>query len=112
MLNHIRAQEKIAQGYFCINDIVAYGCNRALHEYGFRVPGDVSVIGFDDLPVSAVMEPALTTVKVGNKKLGAAAVDLLVSKIDEGRNNNHTSVLPSGELVKRKSVRHSFPKPL
>ncbi|EAA1976474.1 hypothetical protein DOV67_25055 [Salmonella enterica subsp. enterica serovar Java] len=62
--------------------------------------------------LSAVMEPALTTVKVGNKKLGAAAVDLLVSKIDEGRNNNHTSVLLSGELVKRKSVRHSFPKPL
>ncbi|EAV3944740.1 LacI family transcriptional regulator [Salmonella enterica] len=112
MLNHIRAQEKIAQGYFCINDIVAYGCIRALHECGFRVPDDVSVIGFDDLPVSAVMEPALTTVKVGNKKLGAAAVDLLVSKIDEGRNNNHTSVLLSGELVKRKSVRHSFPKPL
>jgi Transcriptional regulators len=48
----------------CLTDNFAYGCLHALSLLHFRVPGDVSVMGFDDLPSSRVMHPPLSTIKV------------------------------------------------
>lgn len=61
------------------NDQVAIGMIRALHERGLRVPGDVSVVGFDDTPLASYTVPSLTTVAVPMRDLGRAAVDLLLS---------------------------------
>jgi LacI family transcriptional regulator len=48
-----------------------------------RIPEDISVIGFDDLPTSAIMDPPLTTVRVATKELGAMAIALLATRIEE-----------------------------
>ena len=63
------------------NDTVAIGACRAIMEAGYRVPEDVSVIGVDDIPYSAVMMPPLTTMRVSRKALGTMAVELLMERI-------------------------------
>lgn len=64
----------------CANDLSALGTIRALREAGIRVPGDVSVVGFDDLPVAAVVAPPLTTVRVERQAIGAAATRRLFER--------------------------------
>ena len=64
------------------NDSIAIGAVKAFKESGIRVPGDVSVIGFDDIPFSAIADPPLTTMKVSCKDIGMWAVRLLCDRID------------------------------
>ena len=63
---------------FCANDPMALGLLRALSEQGRRVPEDVSVVGFDDIPESAYFLPPLTTVRQDFGELGRRALDALV----------------------------------
>jgi LacI family transcriptional regulator len=59
---------------FAANDIVAAGVYAALRERGLSIPGDISVVGYDDVPVAVELRPALTTVRVPLEELGRAAV--------------------------------------
>ncbi|MBN2370220.1 MAG: LacI family DNA-binding transcriptional regulator [Vicinamibacteria bacterium] len=63
---------------FAGNDQMAYGAQLALHRHGLRVPQDVSLVGFDDLPHSTFTVPALTTIRQPTIAIGAAAVDALI----------------------------------
>jgi DNA-binding LacI/PurR family transcriptional regulator len=65
----------------CANDQMALGVLRALAEQGRRVPAEVSVVGFDDIPEAEFFQPSLTTVRQDFGKLGRRAVRLLVDKI-------------------------------
>ncbi len=58
----------------CANDSQAVGVARALHEHGVRIPQDVSLVGFDDMPAMDNMFPPLTTVRPGFEQLGVAAM--------------------------------------
>ncbi|GAA1118971.1 LacI family DNA-binding transcriptional regulator [Kribbella jejuensis] len=64
---------------FAANDIVAAGAYTALRERGLSIPGDISVVGYDDVPVAVELQPALTTVRVPLEELGRAAVRAGVS---------------------------------
>ena len=64
---------------FCDDDILAGGVYLAARERGLRIPEDVSVIGFDDLPFAKVFSPPLTTIKIDAGELGASAFDLLAA---------------------------------
>lgn len=66
--------------FFACNDIVAIGAIRALQERGYNVPERVSVIGFDDLPISSLLSPALTTLSVPKLALGRLAVRVLLDE--------------------------------
>ncbi len=66
---------------FCHTDNLAYGCFQALASLGLRVPEDVSIVGFDDLPFSQVMQPSMTTVGVPTAAMGRAAAQLLADRI-------------------------------
>jgi DNA-binding LacI/PurR family transcriptional regulator len=72
----------------CANDHMALGLLRALSEYGRRVPGDVSVVGFDDIPESAYFLPPLSTVRQDFGELGrralAALMDLMYDRAPAG----------------------------
>ena len=87
----------------CANDAIAVGALRALREAGARVPEDVSVIGFDDVPWAEFVEPALTTVRQPLAELGAGAVAMLHARIaapgDARRFETHPVT-----LVTRRSV--------
>ena len=67
---------------FAYNDISAIGAIRAFQEFGWRVPQDVSVVGFDDIPAAAFHYPSLTTIRQPLRKMGEIAVDLLVDQIE------------------------------
>ena len=76
-----------------------------MREKGYRIPDDVSVIGFDDLPTSAIMDPPLTTIRVMNKQIGQTAMRLAMRRIREGDALPITKVTLGCELIIRKSVR-------
>ncbi|NIK78810.1 LacI family transcriptional regulator [Paenibacillus castaneae] len=69
---------------FIGSDPMAVGALRALHEEGFSVPQDMAIIGFDDIEISAFLNPPLTTVRVHTELMGKTAVQLLLERI-EGR---------------------------
>ena len=84
---------------FCANDHVAIGAINAAAELGLTVPGDVAVIGFDNLPISRWPLFRLTTVRVPFHAMSEAVVDLLISRM-EGDEPDAGQVFPS-ELVLR-----------
>ena len=87
---------------FCGNDNMALGLVRALTERGRRVPGDVSVVGFDDVPEAGYFLPPLTTVRQDFGELGRQALSALVDQISGGPGTGaHLRVPP--EVVVRAS---------
>lgn len=67
---------------FCGNDVLAIGAIFEAQDMGMDVPGDVSIVGFDNLPLSAHLRPALSTVHVPSKRMGEAAAEYLLRSID------------------------------
>jgi LacI family transcriptional regulator len=66
----------------CYNDLVAIGVMRALREIGLRVPDDVSVVGFDDIPLAEYLAVPLTTVRVPTFRMGTIAADMLITHVE------------------------------
>ncbi len=88
---------------FAANDMLAVGCLSALREAGLRVPEDVALAGFDDIPIARYITPALTTIRVPIASLGSAALDALAKAVqDPDSQTTHTVVMPV-ELVVRRS---------
>jgi DNA-binding LacI/PurR family transcriptional regulator len=86
---------------FCYNDMSAYGAARAVRERGLRVPGDISIAGFDDLFLSSYTDPPLTTVRQPKHEMGRDAARLLLDLLAGG---NPTSVTRQGALIARQST--------
>lgn len=95
---------RTASAVFCANDQMALGLLRALAEAGRRVPEDVSVIGFDDVPDAANYRPPLTTIRQDFAALAHRAVGLLVAEI-EGTDEPAASAVVPTLLVARASTR-------
>ncbi len=85
------------------NDQMALGAMRALRERGKRVPEDVSIVGFDDIPEAAYFEPPLTTVRQNFAALGEQSVEYLVTMIENPDTPLHQRVLYP-QLVERQST--------
>jgi DNA-binding LacI/PurR family transcriptional regulator len=88
---------------FVANDQMALGVLRAMHEHGRRIPADVSVIGFDDIPEAAYLLPPLTTIRQDFLELGNRALRLMLQTIEAGDGQlRGSSVEP--ELIVRAST--------
>jgi LacI family transcriptional regulator len=85
---------------FCANDEMAAGALRAAHEAGVRVPDDLSLIGFDDIAMSSLIEPPLTTIGVDKEKMGRRAMARLIELV-EGSDQRPNVELGPVELVVR-----------
>lgn len=86
----------------CYNDLAAVGVLRACAEIGRRVPDDLAVVGFDDIPLASLVSPSLTTVHVPRHQLGQRVMEMLLRVIDaDGKLEEHQSV--DIELVVRAS---------
>jgi LacI family repressor for deo operon, udp, cdd, tsx, nupC, and nupG len=90
---------------FCYNDMTAVGLLQAARDRGLTVPQDLSVVGFDDIPLASFVTPSLTTIAQPVLKMGRTAVEMvlgLASKEEPG-GNQVTNVVVQGELIVRRS---------
>ncbi|MRR32875.1 LacI family transcriptional regulator, partial [bacterium] len=94
---------------FVASDMMAFGAMRALREAKLRIPEDVAIVGFDDIPTAAKAEPPLTTVRQNISQMGGKAVDLLIEIIESGMRPTH-KVFMDTELVVRESCGASISK--
>jgi DNA-binding LacI/PurR family transcriptional regulator len=88
---------------FAANDHLALGIMLALHEHGRRIPDQVSVVGFDDVPESAFYTPPLTTVRPDFDAAAGASLDLLLAQIESGERHGERRIIQP-RLVSRRSV--------
>lgn len=98
-----KLNEDVASLIVCGDDVIAVGAIKELNAMGLRVPEDVSVVGFDNIPWSTVVKPQLTTISQPLGALGAEAFKLLVTKMAEPEQTTKKIILDV-ELVVRESV--------
>ncbi len=99
---------------FAANDAVALGIIQAAHEHGVSVPGQISVVGYDDVDLAAHSVPPLTTVAQPLAAMGQAAVELLVSRL-QGADRHRASeevVLPVRLVIRGSTASHTQTSPL
>ncbi len=89
--------------FFIENDSMAVGALRALHEAKLRVPHDISIIGYNDIAISAFLQPPLTTVKVHMEHMGETAVELLADRLAAKRGIAKKVVLPTKLQIRESS---------
>ncbi len=104
MTRLLQARPKLPTAFFADNDMLALGAMRALQECGYRVPEDVSIVGFDNLPFCAISNPPLTTIKVYNYEMGCAAVRRL-AELAAYHDEYQTKTQITSSFVERSSVR-------
>ncbi|HVY99128.1 MAG TPA: LacI family DNA-binding transcriptional regulator [Dongiaceae bacterium] len=101
----ILGKKRRPDAVFCISDIAALGVlEAARHKLGLNVPGDVSIVGFDDIPEASWPSYSLTTVRQPVKRMVAESVSLLLGQID-GKEPVRKAVRIPGELIIRTSAR-------
>ncbi|WP_299350821.1 LacI family DNA-binding transcriptional regulator [uncultured Shimia sp.] len=95
-------KDTLPTAFFCFNDATAIGVISALQLRGHNVPGDFSVIGFDDIPFSNSITPALTTIRQPRSKIGELAMANLLDQLG-GASPQPSKNLLHGDLVVRES---------
>lgn len=100
----LESNVKLPSAVFADNDMIALGAMRAFIEKGYKIPDDISIIGFDDLPFSMVSNPPLTTLKVPKHQMGNIAVRRLMEVI-ENDDKFKTKTQICNELIIRDSVK-------
>ncbi|MGB9593341.1 MAG: LacI family DNA-binding transcriptional regulator [Anaerolineae bacterium] len=91
---------------FCYNDMTAIGTIRALKRMGIRVPDDISVVGYDDIPIVEYLDPPLTTIRQRKYDMGCMAMDMLLRLLNGAADVQDVTIEPT--LVVREST--SAPK--
>ncbi len=85
---------------FCENDEMAIGALRRIKQMGLRVPEDISLVGFDDIPFAAYCDPPLTTISQPAETFGQKAVEMLIALIEKKPIAERHVVLPFGLTVR------------
>lgn len=108
-LGRVLAADRSVTAVFCGNDQMALGLLRALFEAGRRIPDDVGVVGFDDVPEAAYMIPPLSTVKQDFTEMGRLSIDLFVRMIGDRKERERGAepvrILLTPTLIPRESSR-------
>ncbi|MEI6876351.1 MAG: LacI family DNA-binding transcriptional regulator [Spirochaetota bacterium] len=103
MLSLVR-RKSLPTAIFCGNDTVALGVMRALNENDISIPGDISIMGFDNIDTASYVKPALTTISVPMQDLGRLAVKVMLDRLETGRDYAIRVNLPF-RLIERASCR-------
>lgn len=90
---------------FAVNDITAMGIMHGLINSGVNVPGDISIIGFDNIEFSAMVNPSLTTINQPSFETGKLACKILIENLTKDE-NDYVSIMLEPSLIERKSVRN------
>lgn len=97
-------KEQLPTAFVADNDLVAAGAIRAIKDFGYRVPDDFSMIGYDDRPICTLVNPKMTTVEIPKDLFGAIAVRKL-ARIILYQEESGTVTLINGTLIERDTVK-------
>ena len=97
-------QKERLSAIFAVNDQMAFGAIRGAKELGLKVPEDLSVVGFDNIPFSSYFDPSLTTVEIPKYHIGAAAMEMVVNLIS-GENTEKLRWFDTHLLIRDSTAR-------
>lgn len=100
----LMAQKRQPSAVLAVSDAMAIGVVLAAKQANLRIPQDLAVIGFDDIPLAELMSPALSTVNQPVTEKGRLAADLLISALEEGQQKAQHFMLPT-TLILRDTTR-------
>ena len=103
MFKILESKPQLPTALFADNDIIAFGAIKAMKEFGIKIPQDVSIIGFDDMPFCEMIDPPLTTVMVYKQRMGMIALKRLVERINEAPAET-IKIEVNTTLIERKST--------
>ncbi len=108
-INELLSENRQFDSIFCGNDLIAIGAVKELKKNGYSIPGDVGVMGFDDIYLAGLVEPSLTTVRQPNYQMGYQAMELLLETLNDPdkKNNNfkETEIITlDTEIIERNSI--------
>ena len=90
---------------FACNDLMAYGAYKTIRSYGYKIPDDISIVGFDDIQLSQILEPQLTTIKQPAYDMGLTAARMLI-KLVEGKKLKKKIINFKPQLIIRQSTKN------
>ncbi|MCM3634763.1 LacI family DNA-binding transcriptional regulator [Paenibacillus camelliae] len=100
-MEHLLSLKKQPTAVFCVNDFVAIGAIKTAIDHGVQVPEDMSIVGFDDIPLAHHFIPEITTVSQEANELGRTAIQVLQRMMNQEKVKKHTVIEP--KLMVRKS---------
>lgn len=103
-MQQLLALNRVPTAVFCHNDLLAVGAMHAIRTAGLSIPGDVSVVGYDDTAGSAHLAPPLTTIRFSRKETGRQAATILFRAIERPEDSEPTTVKVPVKLVVRDST--------
>lgn len=106
---HLLIKKDKPDAVFCVNDMIATGLMRAAFELGIKIPEELSIIGFDNIPVSSYLPIPLTTVSQPIKEIAKESFRLLLERMENPQKGYQTLILPTRMIIK-KTTKHSISK--
>ncbi|MGD8117841.1 substrate-binding domain-containing protein [Vibrio sp. TRT 29B02] len=103
--NKMLAKGRLPSAIFVCNDMMAMGVINAANAKGIRIPEDISIIGYDDIHIAKFMSPSLTTIHQPKYRLGKAAVEALLNRLEKGATDAQVVQLEP-TLVERATVQN------
>ena len=104
MCEILKKKTPLPTAFFVVIVMIALGAMKAMQEYGIKIPQDVSVIGFDDLPFCEIASPRLTSLRVPKQEMGQKAVRRIIEMI-KNESPVKMKIQICTEFVERDSVR-------
>lgn len=104
MLSCLERKPVLPTAFFADNDMIALGAIKALQEKNYRIPEDISIIGFDDLPFCEISSPRLTSLRVPKQEMGRLTVRKLIDMVKRG-DDVLTKIQVCTEFIERDSVK-------
>jgi len=104
LINSMISEGDYPDAVFAVNDLFALGVIQGVKEAGLSVPGDVAVVGFDDIPFASFPEVMLTTMAQPKYEMGRMAVDLLLEEIDDPARHRGREIVLEPELIIRRTA--------
>lgn len=104
MKDLLKSQSHIPSAVFVASDVVAVGAIAAIHEKGLRIPQDIAMIGFDDVPIAQYLVPSLSTIHIPIKSMALLAFTMLMQLIDKQPPEEKNIFLDSHLVIRESSV--------
>jgi LacI family transcriptional regulator, galactose operon repressor len=110
--DELRAADVPPTAAFCTNDLLALGLLRRLSQLGAQVPGDIAIVGYDDIDFAADSAVPLTSVRQPKYQLGRTAAELILEEADRPAEHEHRRLVFTPELIVRSSSQPGLDRPL